>query len=637
MVDRGVWVYDIETLKSCFTYTGLNVDTKEKVQYVLHKDRFELLELLAHLDTCKGHIGFNNLNFDYPIIHWLAKNKYEVVDVNDEFCKINFISLIYKEAQRIIEEQNKQDFNTIVAIKQSEVLIPQLDLFKVWHYNNKARSTSLKSLQVSMNYPNVMEMPISHTREDITLDEIPGILEYNLNDVLSTYEFYLKSTDKINLRKELKRQYNIPCTNWSDSKIGEQLILKLYCNHTGKDIWDTKKLRTFRKEIKANDILFDYIEFRSKEFKEVHQFFKDTVIQDTKGKISKALLFNKIPFDFGLGGIHACIEPGIYESDEDYVIKSCDVASLYPNLSIKNSLFPAHLGPDFCQVYQSIIQKRLEAKKASNAVLADGFKLSANSVYGKSNDVNSFLYDPKFTMSITINGQLLLAMLAEQLSNISGSQILMVNTDGLEIKINRKYEWLYNNFCKEWEEKTNLTLEYLDYQKLIIGDINNYIGVDIKSKIKNKGRFEVQKVVGSEPAYHKDNSFKIIPYALQEYFVNGVPVEDTIKNHTNIYDFCGRQKFTRDSYGQIHYLDGIKEITEKQQKITRYYISTKGSTFVKYYHKGTTEMINKGYQVTIFNNFEDKPIQEYNINYSFYIKECNKEIQNIERKQLSLF
>ncbi len=630
-MNRNVWVMDVETLASCFTYTGYNIDTAEIVQYVLHKDRFELQQLVEHLNSCKGHIGFNNINFDYPIIHYILKN---ILGASN---RTSVVQAIYKEAQRIIEEQNKQEFNTIIAIKQQDVKIPQLDLFKIWHYNNKARSTSLKALEISMNYPNVMEMPILHTREDITLEEIPSILEYNLNDVLATYEFYLKSIDKINLRKELIKQYRIPCLNWSDSKIGEQLVLKLYCDYADKDVWEVKKLRTHNSSIQIKDILFDYIEFETSEFRNIHEFFKNLIITETKGT-NKSVLFNNIPFDFGLGGIHACIKPGVYESDKDYIIKSADVVSLYPNLSIKNNLFIAHLGHDFCKVYQSMLDKRLEAKKAKNNVLSDGFKLAANSVYGKSNDINSFLFDSKFTMSITINGQLLLTMLSEKLSKIPDSQILMVNTDGLEIKIPRTYEDLYNSICKDWEKITNLTLEYIDYSKMIISDVNNYIAVTTDNKVKNKGRFEDDKVVGSEPAYHKDNSFRIIPLALQEYFTKGISVKDSINNHTNIYDFCGRQKFTKDSYGQIHYLDLElgKEIIEKQQKNTRYYISKSGATFVKYYKKGTTEMINKGYKVQVFNKYFDKDMKDYNIDYSFYIKECNKEIQLINNKQLKL-
>lgn len=107
-------------------------------------------------------------------------------------------------------------------------------------------------------------------------------------------------------------------------------------------------------------------------------------------------------------------------------------------------------------------------------------------------------------------------------------------------------------------------------------------------------------------------------------------------NHINIYDFCGRQKFKGQDYGTTETIINDKVMIEKQQKVTRYYISTKGSSFMKNYAKGTTEVINKGYQITIFNTFLNKEFDKYNINYQFYIKECNKELDNILNKQLQL-
>ena len=630
--DKNVWVYDIETLASCFTYTAYNIDTAEIVQYVIHKDRNDWVELMNHLNQCKGQIGFNNINFDYPIIHYILTH------INNSNSTEYIIREIHNKATSIIEEQNQKNFVTSVSIKESEVLIPQLDLFKIWHYNNKARSTSLKALEISMNYPNVMEMPIPHTKENITLEEIPDILEYNLNDVMATYEFYKKSINKIDLRKSLIKQFNIPCLNWSDSRIGEQLILKLYCDKTNSNLWDIKKLRSNRTKIALNNVILDYINFESIGFQKLLKYFKSKEITETKGAIEYSVIHKGFKYDYGTGGIHGCIASGVYESNEDYIIIDADVASLYPSLAITNNFFIEHLSDEFVKIYQSIIDMRLKAKKEGNMVLSDGFKLAANSVYGKSNDINSFLYDPQFTMAITVNGQLLLSMLADWLTDsIDDLTVLQINTDGITIRINKKVVDTYYKICKEWEIKTKLTLEYVEYSKMIIGDVNNYIAVTTKGKIKNKGRFEVDKVVGSEPAYHKDNSFRVIPLALQEYFVNGTPIEKTIMNHTNIYDFCGRQKFGRDSYGQIHYLKDSKEVVEKQQKNVRYYISNKGATFYKYYNKGTSEVINAGYQVTIFNNYVEKPFNEYNINYKFYIKEAQKEINNIETNQLKLF
>lgn len=635
-INRNTEVYDLETLKSCFTYTGFNIDTNEVIQFVLHKDRFELIELIKHLKTLKGQIGFNNINFDYPIIHYILNN-YKKWISNSDFTNRLIVELIYQEAQRLINNQNQEGFFS--SVRDKDVLIKQLDLFKVWHYNNKARSTSLKALEISMNYPNVMDMPISHTEGNIILEQIDSILEYNLNDVLATYEFYKKSLDKIALRKQIQSKYNIPCINYSDSKIGESLLLELYSKQTNSNPWDIKKMRSYRSSINFNDIVFDYIKFESKEFNDLLDYFKSLSITSTKGAFAKSVVYKGFQYDYGTGGIHGCIESGVYESDDNYIIIDADVASLYPNVAIKNRLYIEHLGETFIDLYdKDIVQERIRAKKAGEMSISDALKLSANSVYGKSNDENSFLYDPKYTMATTINGQLLLTMLAEMIvSTIDGVTVLQINTDGITIKIPKFYETLYYNICKDWENITNLELEYVYYSKMIIRDVNNYMAISDKGKLKYKGAFEIDKVVGNEPAYHKDNSFRIVPIAISEYFVNNIPIEETIYNHKDIYDFCGRQKFGRDSYGEIHYLKDNKIVVEKQQKNVRYYISKSKKVFIKNYIKGSSEMINKGYEVEIFNKYIEKDIKEYNINYSFYIKEANKIIDVLLPKQVNLF
>ena len=640
-----VVVYDIETLKGCFTYTAINKDTKEVYQYVLHKDLFQLEELANHLKYCQGQIGFNNIGFDYPIIHYFLNNHYSWWN-NLKTGLINeqeIINLIYNKAQEIIQAQNDDKFAN--QIREKDWKIHQLDLFKLWHFNNKARKTSLKALEIAMNFPNVMEMEIEHTKEDITLKEVNHILEYNLNDVMATYEFYLKSKDKIDLRKQLNKTYNISCLNWSDSRIGEQLILKLYCDKTGQSIWDVKEMRTYRPNIDLKDIIFDYIRFDSLEFNNLLNKLKNTSISKTKGGFEESVIYKGFKYDLGQGGIHGCIKAGVYESNEDYIIIDADVASLYPNIAIKNNLYIRHLGKDFINVYdKEIVQKRLQAKKEGNKSIADALKLSANSVYGKSNDINSFLYDPLYTMATTINGQLLLLMLAERLVDVIGKktnicqnpiQVLQINTDGITVKIHKILVFLYKEICKDWEAQTNLELEYAEYSKMVIRDVNNYLAVYTNGKVKYKGAFEIDK------EFHKDNSFRIIQLALSDYFVKGISVEDTIKNHRNIYDFCGRQKFTRDSYGETHEIryknNEPYHHIEPQQRNVRYYISNSKITFVKVYTKGSTEMINKGFNVTIFNKFEEKEWNDYNINYSYYIKECYKIIQTIEDKQLDLF
>jgi len=239
-------------------------------------------------------------------------------------------------------------------------------------------------------------------------------------------------------------------------------------------------------------------------------------------------------------------------------------------------------------------------------------------------------------MRTTISGQLVLSMLCEQLSDIPDSQMLMSNTDGCEILIPKIYESLYYDICKNWELTTNLILEFEDYEKIWIRDINNYGCITTKGKIKNKGCFEVNKMIGSEPAYHKDNSFKIVAIALEKYFINDIPVETTIKNHKNIYDFCGRVKAKSNMYYKLHYVENKISKEDKQPKNVRYYISNDGGRLLKYYTDGRMSDVHVDYKTTVANKIDNSKIYN-NINYSFYIRECYKVIEQIVPRQTQLF
>ena len=639
MKDKNLWVYEIDTLAGLFSYVDVNTTTGEVVKYVIHKDRDDSIALRKHLNSVKGLIGFNNTGFDYPIIHLFLESHF----VNAK----ETIEALYQKAQDIINFQNTGTGFSPHNIWENDMLIPQLDLFKIWHYNNKARMTSLKALEISMNFDNVMDMPIDHTEMNITAEQIPMILEYNLNDVLATLEFYRRSDAKIQLRKDLKNKYNLKCMNYSDTKIGEDLMLKLYCEKTlpeGTKLWEYRKevkaRRTHRNGIWLNECIFDYIKFESTEFNNLLDTLQKTVIYNTKGDLKESVIYKGFKYDFGSGGIHGCIKSGVYSEDDLYTIIDIDVASLYPSIAIVNGLYPEHLGSIFPSIYnEDIVIPRLAAKKSGDKVMADGLKLSANSVYGKSNDKYSFLYDPGYTMATTVNGQLMLSMLSEAIvDQIEDLTMIQINTDGLTVRMLRSDEALLHEICDKWEKDTKLVLEYVKYRKMIIGDVNNYSAVTLDGKYKYKGRFEIDKMVGGEMAYHKNNSFRIIPLALSNYFFKDIPVEDTIRNSiTSIYDFCGRQKFVGQDIGEIHFIDPFTQVLtiEKQQKNTRYYISTNGDSFMKHYHKGSYQKIHWGYKCTIFNKFVEQ--DEYSIDYSWYIQQTNKEIKQIEDKQISMF
>lgn len=430
-------VYDIETLINLFTYTGYCRQTKTYHQFVIHKLKNDYEALIQHLKRDKLiMIGYNSENFDYPVIHHLL-NHYE------EYRWLNGFELsqkIYEKAQSLIGNL----FNTIADYNKH---IPQIDLFKIWHYDNTAKSTSLKALEISLNLPLVEDMPFDHNYWITTKEEIDEVLSYNKNDVYATNVFLdvtlgktenplYKGKDKIQIRKDLQRKYGINGINFNDIKLGTELILQLYSRKFGIPAKEIRNLRTFRPRIDLKDCLPKWTQFKSKEFKGLVDKFKSTTVYngELKGALSYSVVYNGIKLDYGVGGCHACIKSGVYNASDEIMILDIDADGLYPNLAINQRLYPEHLGLGFLDIYDGEIvsvrmKEKHKPKKERDFVIVEGFKLAANGFYGKTNSEDSFAYDPLYTLKTTISGQIMISMWIEKLVKaIKNLTILQVNT-----------------------------------------------------------------------------------------------------------------------------------------------------------------------------------------------------------------
>ena len=254
-------------------------------------------------------------------------------------------------------------------------------------------------------------------------------------------------------------------------------------------------------------------------------------------------------------------------------------------------------------------------------------------------------------MQITINGQLSLCMLYEMIcEEIPDAMPLMQNTDGLETMIPTQYISKYHEICARWETLTQLTLEHDEYSKMIIRDVNNYIAINKSNKVKCKGAFEWEDLDKKKVAvFHKNKSFLIIPKAIYAYFVNGILPEDYIAQNTNFLDYCGAVKAKGEWKVNQTCNDGGKIIKQELQKIVRYYVSKQGCKLIKCHPDGREIQVEAGkWMQTAVNrldaNTQLKVADEMNIDYSYYLNEIYKEIQNltdIKQKgvatQLSIF
>jgi DNA polymerase len=101
-------------------------------------------------------------------------------------------------------------------------------------------------------------------------------------------------------------------------------------------------------------------------------------------------------------------------------------------------------------------------------------------------------------------------------------QLIQSNTDGILLKLHSidDYEKL-DDLVWEWEQRTGMRMEFEIFYKVFQKDVNNYLIVGPKGKIKTKGAY-------TKDLSRVDYDLPIINKALVEYMVNGTPVEKTI-------------------------------------------------------------------------------------------------------------
>lgn len=671
------WIYDLETYNNLFSFCVISSDGKQGYIFEIsdRKDdreiMFEFIEKLKH-DNARL-VGFNNLAFDYPVLHFIIKNpKCTVED-------------IYEFVQDLFASMKEDRFSGGIR----NVEIPQVDLYKLNHFDNAAKSTSLKILQFNMKLDNLQELPYPFDTL-LTEEQMQHIIEYNANDVVATLKFYYENIEALKLRENLSKKYNKDFTNASDSKIGGEIFIQeLEAVKKGSCYKFTNGKRevrqTKRRVIPIQEVILPYVEFQRPEFQAVLDWFKLQNIRETNGVFSDILEsdlhdvakyanmvqkkskkfdehpteeqiaeFRKdIPFAevltkelksgkcsyyftwnvatalnvvingheyvFGVGGIHSSVEPSLVESDDEYVIIDLDVESYYPNLAIKNTLYPKHLSTQFCKTYEDLFEERKTHPKGSSENLS--IKLALNATYGNSNNKYSPFYDPQYTMAITINGQLSLCMLLEEILKLDGATSVQSNTDGITFRVKRSDSDKVNELVKQWEEVTKLKMERNDYSKMYIRDVNSYLAVYEKSnKSKAKGAYEVTDL------HHKNQSMLVVQKAVNAFLAEGTPIEEFIRNHSDKYDFMLRTKIPK-NFNLVSEDDNGVQL--KEQNVTRYYISVHPEARSLYKlmppAKDKTEdrknAVNVGRKVIVCNNIND---YKGEIDYDFYIEEAKK-------------
>ena len=683
----------LEVFKDC-------VDDKQEAIPLI--DKLSVTEIKNRLATVKRY-RFSIFEDDdselYPLLNWLQyeadyfgynNNKYDRLMLSallmyyNQFDKPSkLIEFLYDTSQRIIRNSDNdvlwQDNFTNMLMK-NRLNFRDLDLFQIFRLDHFHKS--LKQTSINIKWYNLLEYhmpPISELDVDyyyrltenrgLSIEQLNRLYrnsferylhpawkkemeEYNDNDIFICCELVRMNQEEIRLRYMISKEYEINVLSASRSTIADKVIVKLYSKFTGlhpKRFIDTK---TIRRKIEVSEILSDKIQFLSPQLNDLLQSLRSLVLRGEKGEFERTFTYAGTSYTLATGGLHSNEIPAIYVANDKQTIVDRDVTSYYPNLIRSLKVCQKHLNPKaWFRIADTIVDERTEhkhlAKDKSLSLIqqikhftaAACLKIVANAgIFGKMGSEKSFLCDKKAMYKVTINGQLFLLMLIERLED-AGIHVISANTDGIVTIVPKGLEEIADNICHWWEKHLGLELEFTRYNKYITEGVNSYLTVKTDGKKKFKGRMNPKMYLED---LSKGYNSPIVAKAVTEYFINGTPVMETLRNSKSILDFCRTQNVNRKYYIEYTHVVDHKMVVEEVQRNTRFYVSLTGGSLMKVEILGWDEnnqpklkksSLCAGQRVTVCNLVEDKDISELNINYLYYYNECMAIIEPIEQSR----
>lgn len=655
------------------------LETIPKKRFVLYEDDdTDLFSLLYWLQQKADYFGYNNRKYDRLMLSALLM-------YYNQFDKPSkLITFLYETSQRVIRSSNNDTLwtdNFTSLILRNNVAFRDLDLFQIFrldHYHKSLKQTSINikwynlkeytmppigdldrhyyherlpeakgmtDRELNIHYRNVFERFIPR-------EYLQEMADYNDNDVYIVAELIRMNQEEVLLRYRISEEYNVDVFSASRSTIADKVIVKLYSKYTGlhpKAFIDTK---TIRRKIVVSEILSDKISFSTPELNDILSDIRSLTLRGEKGEFDREFTFMGTSYTIATGGLHSNEIPAVYVEDSDNIIVDRDVASYYPNMIRSLKVCQKHLIPKaWFRIADTIVDERLEHKhlakdksldsidRDKHATAAACLKIVANAgIFGKMGSEKSFLCDKKAMYQVTINGQLFLLMLIEKLE-LAGIHVISANTDGIVTIVPRELEQTADDICHWWEKHLGLELEFTYYTKYVTEGVNSYLTVKRGGSSKFKGRMNPKMFLED---LSKGYNSPIVAKCVTEYFINGTPVMETLRNAKSILDFCRTQNVNHKYRLEFtHVVDG-KIVTDIVQRNTRFYISSTGGTLMKVESMGwnehNEEQVKKsslcaGQRVSICNTVDDTDISELNVNYLYYYNEAMAIIEPIEQSR----
>ena len=303
---------------------------------------------------------------------------------------------------------------------------------------------------------------------------------------------------------------------------------------------------------------------------EVFDFFArmydKSLSDDEVFKSQLEIKIGECPVTIAYGGIHAALPHYMWRQKEHItIIRNFDVGSFYPHLMTINGYTSRNIPSP--KIFEEMLERRMKAKKEGNKPLANALKLVANTTYGATLNQYNDLYDPLMARSVCVSGQLYLLELAEHLyREVPGLIIVQLNTDGIMVEFKEDQYEAVLDITNEWQTRTGFELEEDKIQAIYQGNVNNYIEVAEDGSTKAKGGYLVRGVAPAG-AFNVNNNATIVAKAIAEYFVNQTPVEETIRECSDIKAFQLIAKAGTKYREAYHEVDGEKLPVQKVNRV----------------------------------------------------------------------
>lgn len=411
--------------------------------------------------------------------------------------------------------------------------------------------SSLKGYGARLHAKHLTENPIT-IGVPITPEQVPMMRDYCFNDNRLTALIASNLKEEMKLRYDMSERYGVDLRSKSDAQIAEAVI-----THELKKVLGYVPKRpgfvagtVYKYEPPAYVSLFTNPEL----IKAAHLLCRADYRLNEKGVIETPPeveafkpTVGRTTYTIGIGGLHSNESKQGFSAENGYVIKDRDVESFYPRIILNRQLYPKHLGSAFLTIYNTIVQDRLDAKKAKNKVIANSLKIVINGSFGKYGSKYSLLFSPDLLITVTVTGQLSLLLLIDILER-NGITVISANTDGVVSYYHESKEADFQRVIKEWEAATNFKTEETEYLALYSLSVNDYIAVKPKKdgtrEFKLKGCFSNpwKDPDGQIYRFHKTPDCQILPVAICNQIGYGVPVEKTIRECRDIREFVKVQK-----------------------------------------------------------------------------------------------